>query len=119
MTAQTDLFTDFVQRGLKAQAAAGEHLKRLGIERVGEKGKAWITAMRVEAMRINLLEGSVTTDELRLYAEQNRLLPHHDNCWGAIFRGPRWQVIGRRPSRWASCHAREIKIWRYVGPVPA
>lgn len=115
MTGQLDMLDSFVKRGLRAQAAVGEALKQGGLKRVETNGKLWLEAMRAEAKRLCALSGCVTTDELRLYAEERRLYPHHDNCWGAVFNGKSWAPIGHRKSRWPSCHAREIRIWRYVG----
>lgn len=115
MTAQMDmLLPEIPGRSLAAQANACESLKRLALDKVESKGQAWLRVMRDQAVILCRRDGCVTTDELRLYAEHSLQYPHHENCWGAIFRGPRWRIIGRRKSRWASTHSREIKVWQYV-----
>lgn len=111
------LLPEIPGRSLRSQANACESLKRHGLAKIETTGQAWLRVMREQAFELCQRDGCVTTDELRLYAEHTLQYPHHDNCWGAIFRGPRWKVIGRRKSRWASTHAREIKVWLYVGPV--
>lgn len=120
MTAQLDLvLPEIPGRSLQSQAAAVEALKRHSLQRVESRASDWLAIMREEAIRLFQRDGAVSTDELRLYAEHTLQLPEHDNWWGAIFRRPRWRQIGRRKSRWASTHGREIKVWAYVGPLPS
>lgn len=92
----------------------GRALKEDGLDRVLSNNKAFLELMRVEAMRLSRQRGWVSSDDLRVYASQLNLEPTHPNCWGAVFRGPQWRVVGRRKSAVPESHAREIRIWQYV-----
>lgn len=91
----------------------GLSLKDSGIDRVSSNNTAFISLMRAEAIRISDQRGWVTSDDLRVYAAQLNLEPTHQNCWGGVFKGPYWKVVGRRKSAVPQGHAREIKIWAY------
>jgi len=110
---QLDLLRNFVGRGVAAQAAVGEALKPAGQAQVEGNNLAFVRELREEAIRLVRINGSVTAEELRAYAEVHGLEPTHPNAYGGVFRGPGWRVIGRRRSRWPSAHAREIKVWTY------
>jgi len=120
MNTQLDmLLPEIPGQSLRSHGSACETLKRHSLAKVETNAQAWLRIMRAEAIELCQRDGSVSTDELRLYAEHTLQLPEHDNWWGGVFRGPRWKVIGRRKSRWASNHAREIKVWVYVRPAHA
>ena len=93
----------------------GTQRKEAGISLVESNAVPFIEAMRREAIRISILRGSVTSDDLRLYADRHGFIPHHQNAWGAIFRGKAWRIVGRKKSELVSNHTREIRIWRYEG----
>lgn len=93
----------------------GEQRKNQGISLVESNAMGFIEAMRREAIRISSVIGSVTSDDLRLYADRHGFIPHHQNAWGAIFRGKAWRIVGRKKSEIPDNHAREIRIWRYEG----
>jgi hypothetical protein len=90
-------------------------LKADGLDAIELSSQSFVEAMRAEAKRISKERGWVSSDDLRVYASQHNLEPTHQNSWGAIFRGPCWQVVGRRKSAVPGNHAREIKVWQYVG----
>jgi hypothetical protein len=92
----------------------GRILKEEGLDSVSENNKAFLALMRAEARRLADQRGWVTSDDLRVYASQLNLEPTHQNAWGAVFKGPRWKVVGRRKSAVPQGHAREIKIWSYT-----
>lgn len=89
-------------------------LKEEGLDAIERTSQSFVDLMRAEAQRISMERGMVTSDDLRVYASQCDLKPSHPNAWGSIFRGPRWQVVGRRKSAVPSSHHREIKVWQYV-----
>lgn len=93
----------------------GRTLKSDGQELVAGHNAEFVALMRAEAIRISNERGWVTSDDLRVYASQLDLAPSHPNCWGSLFRGPEWKVVGRRKSAVPENHAREIKIWKYEG----
>ena len=90
----------------------GEMLKREGIAKVSVNGAEFLAWARPLAKDIFAFDGEVTTDEIRYWADQNGIKPHHPNCWGAIFAGKEWKCVGRRRSTWPSNHGRSIAIWR-------
>ncbi len=92
----------------------GKALKEAGIDRVASNNTTFIDLMRAEAMRIANQRGWVSSDDLRVYASQLNLEPTHCNAYGAVFKGPRWKIVGRRKSAVPGNHAREIKIWAYM-----
>jgi hypothetical protein len=99
---------------LTLDAVDGRQRKQRGIRTVSKKNAEFLEAMRYYAQEHSRRHGEVTTDVLRLIADLIDLHPTHHNCWGAIFHGPRWVVIGRRPSAVPSNHGREIRVYRYT-----
>jgi hypothetical protein len=95
--------------------ADAEAAKRKGLDAVEVNDSAFIFYMRNAAKEIAYINGSVSTDDLRKYGEQWDLAPHSPNSWGSILRGKDWEVIGRKKSAVVSNHAREIRVYRYVG----
>lgn len=91
----------------------GKALKAEGQSLVASNNEAFVSLMRAEAIRISQERGWVTSDDLRVYASQMNLEPRHQNCWGGIFHGAGWKVVGRRRSAVPENRAREIKIWKY------
>jgi len=61
-----------------------------------------------------MMNGSVSADDLRRYADKHNDQPGHVNAWGSVFRGAGWRMVGRMKSTIPSNHAREIKVWRWV-----
>ncbi len=91
----------------------GDMLKRYGLDLVETHNPDFVHLVRGYAKEYSLLNGHVTSDDCRLWANLNNIYPLHPNAWGAVFRGPSWSVVGRTKSRIPSNHAREIKVWRY------
>jgi hypothetical protein len=92
----------------------GHALKEDGQELVVGHNTVFVELMRNEAIRISTERGWVTSDDLRVYASRLNLEPQHPNCWGGIFLGPQWRIVGRRKSAVPSSRNREIKIWQHV-----
>ncbi len=93
----------------------GAMLKQHGLDRVERSSASFVESMRTIAKGISLMRGEVCMDDLRVAAEQAGLKPEHCNAWGAIFRGPGWTMIGRRPSLVETNHHREIRVWKWEG----
>lgn len=89
--------------------------KEEGIAAVSANADTFVQTMRRAAVGFSNRSGSVSADDLRGYAMVCDLRPHHQNAWGAIFKGPGWKCIGRKRSECASNRAREIRVWRWVG----
>lgn len=98
-----------------AAKAEGLKLKESGLDAIEKTDESFVTVMRREAIRLSHEHGCVTSDDLRLYSCSHGLYPKHANTWGSILRGPQWRIIGRKKSSLPSSHAREIKIWEWVG----
>jgi len=93
----------------------GDLRKTDGQAAVEENNQVFVRTMRTVAMRISEERGMVTSDDLRLEADRLGLTPTHVNAWGAVWIGKGWEVIGHKKSALPSSHAREIKIFRWIG----
>lgn len=96
----------------------GERLKAEGIARVAGVNKRWLSAMRDEARRLCALQGDVTADDLRDFADNVCVYaPTHRNAWGAIFREAGWRAQGPcdTKSTKQENHARLLYRWRWTG----
>lgn len=89
----------------------GKREKQLGLDLVTDHNQDFVAILRAYAEAFCLNHGTVTTDDLRDYADEHGLQPNHPNAWGAIFRGKRFVEAGRVKSRRTSNHAREIRRW--------
>jgi hypothetical protein len=99
---------------LTLQDAAKETvLKEQGLNDVAEHAEHFVSVMRRVARKISEESGFVSTDNLRVYADQLGIVPHHSNAWGAVFMGKHWKVVSRKQSQYPGNHAREIRVWRY------
>lgn len=92
----------------------GEQLKEEGIRRVTTSNQEWIAEAREEAARVAKMLGTVSSVELRHWAERTGKFPKHQNAWGAVFRGKSWEFTGV----WTKCqhpdgHARVVRVWRH------
>lgn len=90
---------------------SGLTAKQLGLELVSRHNAHFIAVMREEAERIAQEQGRVSTDELRVIAEQRGLEPEHRNAWGAIFVGRKWRPAGQKHSAIPSNRHRRINLW--------
>lgn len=95
-------------------ARLGVMLKEAGLDLVEEHGKDFVQRMKIVARLFCLCQGNVCADDLRKYADENHIEPHHQNAWGAIFHGKQFRMVGRRNSAYPRNHAREIKVWELV-----
>jgi len=93
----------------------GQQEQSAGIARVAKHNASFIELMRDVAKRISLERGSVSIDDFRQFAGERGIVPIHQNAWGGVFRGPEWQMVGREKSAVVSNHAREVKVWKWVG----
>ena len=89
-------------------------LKATGMDAVENSNITWVELMRSHAIWTCAADGSVTADDVRKYAREIDWQPDSPNAYGAIFRGKRWQCIGRKKSEAPSNHAREIRVWRWI-----
>lgn len=93
--------------------SVGEQLKEEGINRAAEAAGSNLELARQAAKDAALKnsDNEVTIDDVRDALDFN-LGP----ASGAVFRGSDWQFTGKRvKSTFPANHAREIKVWRYVG----
>ena len=95
-------------------SVTGKTLKQAGQDSIESHNRHFIETMRECAKTISRKCGQVTSDNLRVIAENIGLTPTHPNVWGSVFRGKRWKVIGRQKTALPAGHDREIRIWRWV-----
>ena len=89
-------------------------LKDDGMDKVISHNETWVYRMRQWARIISDLHGEVSADDIRRIAHWEDDEPDHPNAWGSLFKPREWRCIGRKQSEWASCHGREIKVWRWM-----
>ena len=90
-----------------------EGQKREGLDAVERHNRSWVEHMRKVAREICERRGYVTIDDLRSYADEHDMPPHHQNAWGAVFRGAEWVANGYTKSKLSSNHARRVCVWYY------
>ncbi len=98
---------------LSLDTAQGEILKKQGQATVIAGSLSFVQFMQAQAIEISDKCGFVSSDNLRVIAEELGMVPHHPNVWGSIFRGKHWRVIGRKKSAVVGNHGRSISIWRH------
>lgn len=86
------------------------------LEKVASNAEDFMLKCRTYAAMHAMHYGRVTSDQVRAWAAQQGLAPHHQNAWGALFRGePRpgyeWVQVGFEKSNLVSNHARRISVW--------
>lgn len=91
----------------------GRQRKIAGMDAIETASMDFVRAMRETAILISQQAGMVSSDELRVAADDMGLQPHHQNVWGVVFRGPHWVPVGRKRSAIPGNHHREIRVWRY------
>lgn len=89
----------------------GAQLKQLGLDLVEINAQTFCETMRSVARGICREQGTVTSDDLRLYARENGIEPHHPNAWGAIFRTG-FERVGYENAKTPSAHSRMISRWK-------
>lgn len=100
---------------LTMNLSEGQRLKVEGLAQVEANNIIWLDKMRWYAQTHAQRWGSVTSDDVRLYATSLGLYPTHHNAWGCIFKQKGWTVAGRQPSKLAGNHGRFITVWRWEG----
>ncbi len=90
----------------------GLQLKAEGMDWVARRGDLMLEWLRHAARAFARMEGSVTIDDVRGMADTRGIIPHHQNLFGAVFRGHEWVCGGFKPSTRPSNHGRLIRVWR-------
>ena len=92
----------------------GQILKQYGIDLVRLHNPDFVALCQSYAVEHATAHGSVTSDDVRLWANLNDIYPSHHNAWGAVFRSG-FERIGFTQSQIPSNHARMISIWKHKG----
>ena len=103
MNAQMDLFT-------------ARRARDRGINRVSSKNATFLETMRGVARMICRQKGSVTADDLRVWAARNGIQPSHANAWGAIFHRSEFEPGEFVVSKQIQGHSNRIRLWRLKTP---
>ena len=106
---QTDLFVDVRQKRL----TRGRQYRDHGIAKVGRNNEEFMTRCRQYAIDTCRLHGSVTIEQVRIFATCNALIPNHPNAWGTIFRAKGFKPVGFVQNTLESAHARLVRVWIY------
>lgn len=89
----------------------GEILRDLGLDRLEDSAAEWLSIVRAVAVQICKDRGSVSSDDLRVWANENDCQPHHPNAWGGVFRGKQWTPVAFKQSKTPSRHASLQRVW--------
>lgn len=90
---------------------SGEEQKQLGMDLVQEHNPDFVNIVRDYALAYAADHGTVSADELRVWARDEGIVPRHPNAWGCVFRGKSFKKVGYRPSVYPPSHGRVIAIW--------
>ncbi len=88
-----------------------QQAKERVMDQVEGNAAGFVALMRRQARQIAARYGKVTSDDLREFAFQEGIEPHHQNAWGAIFRAPEWRCVGHVRSRIKTNNGRQVRIW--------
>lgn len=93
----------------------GKQLKREILNNLEANNLEFLDKVRRYAIRFAKQHGSVTADDVRIWADKHEIYPSHRNVWGAVFKGDQWMRIGFTKSVRPKSHATIISEWEYVG----
>ena len=97
------------------QLSLGEQLRDEGKAATADDNIEWLITVRRHAVRISAKVGQVSSVELRAWCDEHNYHPFSPAAWGTIFAGKQWEHVGWRKTQHADGHARDVKVWRYVG----
>lgn len=98
-----------MQQQLTLDAALADKARVLDLVALNNQG--FVKTMRNLAIEWARAKGSVSSDDLRFFADQVGVKPASPHAWGTIFKGKVWRLLDRRPSLYPGNRAREIKVW--------
>lgn len=93
----------------------GKDARDKGIAQVADNAVDFMEWAQGVALKIYEARGAVTSDDIRKVAERQKVVPHHPNAWGALFKRKGWVRLGYKQSVKISNHARQISIWAWEG----
>lgn len=88
-----------------------ERNRNAGMDRVAANNAAFLEVARRFAREYCRRNGSVTSDQVRVYMTSIGMRPSSKNAWGCLFKERGWTCVGRRKSELPSNHARWIGEW--------
>tara|TARA_R100001015_G_C4603450_1_gene158407 strand:+ start:910 stop:1233 length:324 start_codon:yes stop_codon:yes gene_type:complete len=100
--------------------AEGERLKKQGMSlAANQEGKPCLLDVARHYARIIAIQSynnEVNADDVFRLMSQEGITEKLGAAAGSLFKGKEWEFTGKRvKSQRTSNHAREIKVWRYVG----
>ena len=81
------------------QLSLGEVARDEGIQRPAADNAEWLTAASRDAARVAARHGTVSSVDIRRWADAANFHPFSPNAWGAIFSGSQWEHTGA----WVKC----------------
>lgn len=84
-----------------------------GQDRVESHNREFVAQMRIIAKQICKERGTVSTDDLRRYADAHGIVPPHFKAYSVIFRGKDWAFVAWKPSEIPSNNGRRIAIYTF------
>lgn len=91
--------------------STGLQLKLDGLRAVEGLNGAALAQLRDHAVAVARTHGDVSADDLRTWAEAQRITLSSPNAWGAVFRDPRFTRINMIRSAFPTNHARFISSY--------
>ena len=91
----------------------GRRLRNRGASQVAAKNAEFMQTMRNAAFNIAKQFGTVTSDDLRLWADDFNIAPTHPNAFGAVFTNNKdLEPCGFCPSAQPNRRGGLIRVWR-------
>lgn len=98
----------------------GRKRRNTGIAQVTSKNGTFVETLKSVARMIARNKGTVTADDLRIWADRNGMEPTSPNAYGAIFaKNPDFEPCGFCPSAQPNRRGGMIRVWRLRNSVPA
>ena len=108
---QLDMFIDSSPFAKRIGLEIARQKRDTGIKQVSANNRDFLEKMRSAAKQICREKGWVCSDDLRAYADANRLYPSHYNVFGAILTTKEFVLGEYIVSRQPQGHANRIRRW--------
>ena len=73
--------------------------------------QTWSDRIRIVARQFASINGTVSVDDLRSWADKNYMQPPSSSAWGSVFRGEHWKKVSKKRSSYAKSRSRQVSVW--------
>lgn len=75
------------------------------------KDQSWLDRIRQVAIQFATINGAVSVDDLRVWADENHMQPPYSSSWGAVFQSTVWKKVSQKNSSYSKSRSRKISVW--------